>query len=168
MFGILLGKKGTFMDKKQFVQLCTKVFKKYGFTRRGCNYYKDLDNDILVIFGLQKSSFGDYYYVEFGFCFKSINRYMPFPAYHEANLRCGRLIVNETKTIEYFTLNEDVFANALSLKIHELIENGQKGKQTLVSAYLSKTQGNAKIIGEATLNYLGIERGNLTVWPDLE
>ena len=156
------------MDKKQFVQLCTKIFKQHGFSKHGCNYYKELDNDVLVIFGLQKSNFGDYYYIEFGYVFKSINRHMPFPAYHEANLRCGRLIVNDTKTIEYFNMIEDVFENAISLKIHELLENGQKGKQTLVSAYLSKTQGNAIIVGDATLNYLGIEREYLTVWPDVD
>ena len=66
------------MEQKDFVKLCTSIFKKNGLIKHNSSYYRDFDNDIILVFGLQKSAYGgSYYYIEYGFIFKSINNQVP-------------------------------------------------------------------------------------------
>ena len=74
------------MEQKAFLKLCTSVFKQYDFEKKNNNYYRRFDNDIMLVFGLQKSAYGgNCYYLEYGFVFQSINKYMPYPKYHQFN-----------------------------------------------------------------------------------
>jgi len=51
------------MTKDEFLSLCDRTFKRYGFVRRGRHYYIDLGSDIIGAIFFQSSDYGVAYYL---------------------------------------------------------------------------------------------------------
>lgn len=155
------------MEQKAFLKLCTSVFKQYDFEKKNNNYYRRFDNDIMLVFGLQKSAYGgNYYYLEYGFVFQSINKYMPYPKYHQANIRQDRMSIDGNYAIECDAISEDIFVHNLSHILDEVIEVCTKGKKAIVDYSIFGEKRATLIQGYDTLPYLNLEKVNITVVPD--
>ena len=155
------------MEQKAFLKLCTGVFKQYGFEKKNNNYYRCFDNDVMLVFGLQKSAYGgNCYYLEYGFVFQSINKYMPYPKYHQANIRQDRMAIDGNCAIEYNAISEDIFVNNLSRVLDEVIEVCTHGKDAIVNYSILGDNKAMLIQGYDTLPYLNLEKVNITVAPD--
>lgn len=154
------------MKKEEFLKLSSSVFKDFGFTKKGNNFYYDFNDEFLGVFGLQKSAFDAYYYVEFGFAIKSLNPKMPFPKYHEVNLSFGRIEFNfniDSKAVYYENLDEKAFKAILQEKILWFIEIGKSGKSGIGKSYC---EFGSCAIGECSLTYLGLPTDVTLVIPE--
>ena len=72
------------MEKIEFQKLCKNIFKRNGFIARGNNFYFETDS-LFLVFGLQHSFYGSYYYIEYGVAVKATNPYMPWPKYYQVD-----------------------------------------------------------------------------------
>ena len=154
------------MTKQEFTKLSNDFFKKKGFLKKGKNYYNDFQNGIVGIFGFQKSNYGEYYYIEYGYAFSSVNPKMPYPNFSELNLNCGRLkfqFETITQEVYYENLDVNVFLNTLNNYVEPFLIAGTKGKNAIIDMYIPNCE---YIIGNCTLRYLGIENNDLTVYPE--
>ena len=155
------------MEHKEFIKLCTSIFKQYGFEKKSSNYYRDFNNDIVVVFGLQKSSYGGhYYYIEYGFIFPTINKYMPYPKYHQANIRQDRIEIDGNCAIEYETVSDIAFQKRLITQLEEIIEIAMSGKNSILNYSILGNNRATLIQGYNTLPYLGVNMPGITVVPD--
>lgn len=59
------------MEKKELINVIDTVLSPYGFNQKGNHWVINLD-EIVKIINLQKSSFGDAYYINYGFIIKVI------------------------------------------------------------------------------------------------
>ncbi len=145
------------MNKDEFISTCTNVFREYGFKRKGRNYYLDFQNDLLLIFGLQKSAYGcDYYYINYGFAIKSVNAHMPFPKDYEANLDCGRVTHNGNPMLEYPDMTEADLRRALHVSLLIPLSVGMNGLQALIDTYI-ETKKCCWIVGKKAAELLGTD-----------
>lgn len=60
------------MVKKDFVKYLDNLFKPFGFQKKGNNWYVESEELIKTI-NIQKSKFGDNYYLNYGFILKSLD-----------------------------------------------------------------------------------------------
>lgn len=60
------------MEKKDLVKLFDNFLKPHGFNRRG-NYWRLDDGELIKIINLQKSQWGNQYYINYGFDFKDLD-----------------------------------------------------------------------------------------------
>lgn len=60
------------MDKKDLMKLFDNVLKPYGFKKKG-NYWRLEGDELIKIVNLQKSQWGNQYYINYGFDFKGLN-----------------------------------------------------------------------------------------------
>ena len=154
------------MEQKEFLKLCTSIFKQYGFEKHNSNYYKIFD-DIILVFGLQKSSYGGkYYYLEYGFVFPSINKHMPYPKYHQANIRQGRMSIDGNYAIEYEVILSDTFREHLTNLIEKIVKVVIGGKKSIIDYSILGKEKATLIIGYDTLPYLGIDKSDIHVAPE--
>ena len=150
------------MTKKQFLDEIAAFFCDNGFLRAKDHFYKDLSGDVMLVFGFQQSSYGKYGYIEYGYCFKSINRHLPFPRFNQMNLNCGRLMTDRGSAIEYATIDEgfiQILEQTLSDKIHEMQALSQLNREAFIRHYLLKESGRSwYILGDETEAYFGLTR----------
>lgn len=150
------------MTKKQFLDEISAFFCENGFLRVKDHFYKDLSGDVMLVFGFQQSSYGKYGYMEYGYCFKSINRHLPFPRFNQMNLNCGRLMTDRGCAIEYAAIDEGfirTFEQTLRDKIHELLMLSQLNKEELIRHYLlMESRHSWYILGDETAAYFGLTR----------
>lgn len=59
------------MEKKDLVNIFDSILKPYGFIRKG-NYWKQSGDELIKIINLQKSQWGNQYYINYGFNFKDL------------------------------------------------------------------------------------------------
>jgi hypothetical protein len=59
------------MDKREFIQLAQEVFKPLGYKRKNCNWSSET-SELIRIFNLQKSMYGDLYYLNCSFIIKGL------------------------------------------------------------------------------------------------
>lgn len=155
------------MDKKDFLRLCTDVFRESGFHRKGGNYYLDYNEELLVVFSFLKSSYGAYFYVEYGLVFKSINRFLPHPKYNQIDINFGRIMTCCGKAIEYEVMTEIEF-NELSNTIKEYVANiisiVEKGKEEIIRQCIHVSPPIVSYVLKGTPEFLGVStdlfRGN--------
>lgn len=84
------------MEKKEFVKYLNDIFKAYGFVKKG-NYWF-CENDVLKkVINLQKSRFGNSYYLNFGYVLKNVN--LQNLMMHVYN-RLGSLSADENRRIK--------------------------------------------------------------------
>ena len=85
------------MEKKDFQEMCKDIFKRNAFICRGTNFYFDTEK-FLLVFGLQHSRFGKYYYIEYGIADKAINECMPWPKVYQVGRERRRVNFQMGKT----------------------------------------------------------------------
>ena len=153
------------MDKTQFKAFCKKEFEARGFKRQKNIFYLS-GRDVLCGIVLQKSNYGEIYYINYYFFigeFRSINNY---PTHYESDVYGRILAMSKTSTIrgehfvtaqiEYKEYTEEelrpYFDKAFEEKILPPIQQGKKyilenlGK--LYSTPLNKEEVMQKLITE--------------------
>lgn len=130
------------MEQKDFVKTCWSVFKKHSFIRKGNNFHYICESDFGLVYGLQKSIYGPYYYIESAIYIKSINEFMPFPTFDGAEIRCGRLmhfVNNELEnTFYYESMNANEIIEVLEKSIPIYVNLVKSGKDGIRKCYLEK------------------------------
>ena len=151
------------MTKKEFIKQLNVYFTKRGFYYRKDHFYKEVYEDVLAVIGLQKSVYGGYGYLEYGYCFKSINDHMPYPMFWELNLRLFRIMTSKGQAIEYENI-DDLFMEDLEQRLDHIINNmislSQNGPVELIEHYRSLPDSPQThywvICGEKTAKYVGL------------
>lgn len=155
------------MEKNELIGRITQFFRLKGFRKKGGNnFYLDLSDEVMLVFGVQKSMYGEYCYIESGYVFKSINKHLPYPKYYDVNLRCCRVIISmpldsrcdaisvklntsptyfvEDGIIRFVAIIYDdaddyycsIVEQAIDERIEEMKHYGQLGKTELLNHYM--------------------------------
>lgn len=135
------GVKETFMDTKNFKNLCDRLLKKYGFKKKKTMYYKDSNDGIRCGVYLQRSYYGKVYYFNY-YYFLDNSDVKVFPQYFEADVY-GRITVlskikdwddnyHQTALIEYELYEEKELEEYLEKGIRdEILLPVKKGRQVI-------------------------------------
>lgn len=83
------------MEKKDLIELLNGIFKPLGFKHKG-NIWVQNDTELSKMIKLQKSNFGNYYYINYGFIIKAIELN---GLYMHLSYRLGSLNKEEQKEI---------------------------------------------------------------------
>ena len=83
------------MDKKQFKAFCEKEFESRGFKKVKNAFYL-LGNDLLCGIDLQKSNYGNVYYVNYYYFIGDFSKLTNYPTYYESDIQ-GRIGVMSQK-----------------------------------------------------------------------
>lgn len=86
------------MDKNSFKDFCEKELEKRGFFKNKKLFYLYGD-EILCAVGLQKSSYGDIYYLNFYFYIGSFKGKTDFPSIYEYDIHSRVLVMSKKSTI---------------------------------------------------------------------
>ena len=73
------------MDIKEFKKIVDEVFLSKGMKKRRSNYYFD-NEEFISVFGLQKSSYANGFYLNLGYVIKDLNT-KEIPNYSDGNIR---------------------------------------------------------------------------------
>jgi len=79
------------MDKKQFKEFCKNEFLKRGFKKQKNAFYLT-GNDLLCGIDLQKSKYGDVYYVNYYYFIGKFENITNYPTCYESDIQ-GRIVV---------------------------------------------------------------------------
>lgn len=117
------------MEKKEFQNFCKKEFEKQGFKKIKNTYYL-VGLDLLCGILLQKSNFGNVYYINYFFCIGNFEGSNNYPTYHDSDID-GRVIVTskttsygkfyKTAQIEYEYYTEDELRPFFEKEFEEVI-----------------------------------------------
>lgn len=151
------------MEKKDFLKQLRGFFSEKGFSNKGNHYYKALNDETVIVFGLQFTAYGgDYCYLDHGYCFNSINRYLPHPKFHQLNMNCGRIMTSQGQAIEYETVDPELLENikrCIEKEIDVMTKLISLNREALIQYYLSgKHKGSWYILGDASAEYFGLSR----------
>ena len=131
--------QGGYMDKKQFKEFCKKEFKSHGFRKQRKVFYLS-GHDLLCGIDLQKSNYGEIYYVNYYYFLGDFSNITEYPTHYESDIQ-GRIIVMsktqtfqgkhfETAQVEYEEYTEEelkpFFDMEFKSKILPPIEQGKK------------------------------------------
>jgi len=147
------------MEKKSFLKYCADTFKANGFERKGNNYYYDNQNGILFVFGLQKSSYGPYYYIEYGFAFRETNKHWPYPHYYELDMNLGRIMTSFGKALRYEDMRDSEcmeLASVIQSKIELIRPIVDSGKEQIVSQFVYPEPNEISYLLKGTAEYLDV------------
>lgn len=148
------------MDNKSFLTLCTHIFESNGFIRKGKTFYYDNRCGILLVFGLQKSNYGAYYYMEHGVVFTEINKHLPNPKYNELDINLGRIMPAFGKALCYESMDEDKFSefvDTIQQKLDVLLPIVNGGKEKIIQEFFSPTPRKISYVLNGVVEYLGID-----------
>ena len=150
------------MTKVEFLKQCTTFFSRKKFSCRKNHYYKEVSSDVLIVFGIQMSRYGGYCYLEYGYCFKSINKYLPYPKFNQLNLNCGRIMTDIGKAIVFERLDENVMGaleKTIDALVDQMINLANLGRNEISKYYLSEASNKSwYILGEETANYFDLPK----------
>ncbi len=83
------------MDKKEFKEFCKKEFIARGFKKQKNAYYL-AGRDLLCGINLQKSNYGDVYYVNYYYFIGNFENVANYPTHYESDIH-GRIVVMSKK-----------------------------------------------------------------------
>ena len=83
------------MDKKQFKEFCQNEFKARGFKKQRNVFYLT-GRDLLCGIDLQKSNYGDVYYVNYYYFIGKFKNITNYPTHYESDIQ-GRIVVMSRK-----------------------------------------------------------------------
>ena len=151
------------MTKNEFKKWLNKYFSQKGFYCKSGHYYKEITNEVMIVFGLQYTNYGGKYcYLECGYCFKSINKYLPYPKYNQLNLNCGRVMTSKGKAIFFETLDEyqkDSLEQTIKERIDDLISIAYLKKDEMIKKImLDGDRRSWYILGDETAAYFNLSR----------
>lgn len=147
------------MTEREFRKTCWDVFKSFGFIKHNTHfiYYGNESSDLGIVYSLQKSIYGAYYYIEHGYYIKSLNPKMPYPTAFASDVRCDRVRDNKNNScFEYETIFEEKIVSSLKKSIEEMMRVLDGGKESLKNFYIKER--SFSYIDPATMNYLGITK----------
>ncbi len=150
------------MEKTEFVKAFAKYFQQRGFFRRGKQFYRDFNNDFMLVFALDKVNGDNAYFIESGFIIKSVNSKMPFPTFDWVDLRLPSVRAEDRDYIYYEKLSEGKLQQMLNPHVEKALRCGSEGKQAIIENYI-KTGRYGYISEYADVEYLGLEREGLRV-----
>lgn len=105
------------MEKNDFLKLVKEILCNHNFTKVKNSYYLNCDENVIAVVGLQKSYYGEYYYIEYGFCVKSTNEFMPYPKIQQSDIR-KRIVFNlngdTPDQVLYESIDPVAFQNVMS------------------------------------------------------
>lgn len=118
------------MDKKQFKEFCKNEFKTRGFKKQNNAFYLT-GRDLLCGIDLQKSNYGDVYYVNYYYFIGNFENVTNYPTHYESDIQ-GRIVVMSKKQafqgkqfmtaqIEYEEYTEDELRYFFELEFEEKI-----------------------------------------------
>ena len=118
------------MDKKQFKEFCKNEFKTRGFKKQNNAFYL-AGRDLLCGIDLQKSNYGDVYYVNYYYFIGNFENVTNYPTHYESDIQ-GRIVVMSKKRafqgkqfmtaqIEYEEYTEDELRCFFELEFEEKI-----------------------------------------------
>lgn len=87
------------MDKKQFKEFCKQEFLRKGF-RKVKNTYYLAGKDLLCGIDLQKSNFGNQYYINFFYCLGDYQNQSVFPTYYDSDIDARIIVMSKTQTYQ--------------------------------------------------------------------
>lgn len=87
------------MTKQEFKNFCKQEFYKREFKKVKKMYYLDGKENVLCGIDLQKSNFGNYYYINVSFFIKELNMEGQYPSYYDSDID-GRISVMSKDTYQ--------------------------------------------------------------------
>ena len=152
------------MTKQEFKKALTRYFTFRGFCHKSSHFYYDSGTDFVIVFGLQMSNYGDYCYMEHGYCIKQISKDIPFPKTYQLNLNAGRLMFGRGKTI-VFSECDNEYMLCIEEKIDEefkmMLNLVNEGKDKLIDYYLIHQQDKSwYVLSDRTAGFFGKTRND--------
>lgn len=106
------------MDKKQFKEFCWNEFKTRGFKRQKNAFYL-VGRDLLCGIDLQKSNYGEVYYVNFYYFIGDYHNINIYPTHYDSDIQARIVVMSRgrntikgehflTEMVEYEEYTEDV------------------------------------------------------------
>ena len=154
------------MKKKEFLNQLCRFFSDKGFSCKSNHFYIELTDEVMIVFGLQMTAYGGgYCYMECGYCFKSINKYLPHPKFNQLNLNSGRIMTSHGKAIVFEQVDPEWFENikqVIEVEIDTMTNLIKLGKNTFIQYYLSgRIKRSWYVLGDTTAAYFGLTRNDL-------
>jgi len=87
------------MDKKQFKEFCKKEFQKRGFQKVKNTYYLP-GKDLICGIDLQKSNYGNEYYVNYFYFLENYQERVSYPPYQESDIQDRIVVMSKTQTFK--------------------------------------------------------------------
>ncbi len=87
------------MDKKEFKAFCQKEFKARGFKKKKNAFYL-AGHDLLCEIDLQKSNFGDEYYINYGYYIGSYTDETNYPSIYDTDIEERIIVMSKKQTIK--------------------------------------------------------------------
>ena len=87
------------MDKKQFKEFCKKEFQKRGFQKVKNTYYLP-GKDLICGIDLQKSNYGNVYYVNYFYFLENYQERVSYPPYQESDIQDRIVVMSKTQTFK--------------------------------------------------------------------
>ena len=120
------------MDNKEFKGIMQECVFQYGFIYQNKNYYYTND-DLIIVFNCQKSSYENAYYINYGFWIKEIHENKKFPTIEECDIM-GRFSSMIDEKVKYIfcldALNKESFVTDIkrnvNISIIPVMEKGIK------------------------------------------
>ena len=98
------------MEKNEFLKLCSNTLKNLGFRKNGStHFYKDLNDDIMIVIGLCHSKHHSQYWFDGGIVIKPINKHMPYPKFHAVNIRKMDIGIGNQYYLDYLNMDCEQF-----------------------------------------------------------
>ncbi len=151
------------MTKEEFIKVISVQLKKHGFYKKSNHFYLNCENSFVCVIGLDKSNYGPYYYIEYGFAVSTINPKMPWPKFSELNINCGRWMVNGRKDFVYETISAEQLKDCIEAYVVPFAAAGHIGVEAINKEYIPHC---CYLIGQETLNFLGIDADAVTVYSE--
>jgi Domain of unknown function (DUF4304) len=92
------------MELKIFRKIINEAIESKGFSKKRSSYYLYV-NDILIIVGLQKSSYANGYYINIGYLISKLNPSVQKPNYYNGDVRARFTLDVENKKSDFFDLD---------------------------------------------------------------
>jgi len=112
------------MNKKEFINYLNEIFRSFGFKKNGNNWYMETQF-LRKIISLQKSNYGNYYYINYGWILKNLD----LPGSYHIGGRLASIDKDENNRIDsLLNLDKDIENRRLELYniiVPELIEKLQ-------------------------------------------
>jgi len=126
------------MEIEEFKKIVSDVLASRGFVKKGSYYYNDHD-DLTIVIGIQKSSFGESLYINVGYVIKQLNPGLEKPRDVDGNVRTRFSFAEEPKTKDVFDLDDlGLDQSRLTRIIEENIHEYKVGSLEELKALIQK------------------------------
>ncbi|MBN8574753.1 MAG: DUF4304 domain-containing protein [Candidatus Kapabacteria bacterium] len=148
------------MELKTFKKVFSETLISKGFSKRA-NFYYSFVKDLIIVIGLQKSSFANGYYINIGYVISQLNPSLEQPQDVDGDVRARFSFDKDGKRLDYFDLEEFLENDQDKLR-KQFEENIRKYVEPIVSLDKLKSllQENQVMLYQTKLSakqFLGFE-----------